>query len=165
MWCLIFNLQMWSRSLPILSQREVTNFSAIYVVILILRWRRIGYQWYVTLNLDNFSVGSIATMLFSEPVGKTYLCWFTLLFLCSTDVTTAMVVYFAVHCRWWAISRLAIKSKFQSLRSVTPPINRNRNSPLPFNSEKEEKSSLGSRFHPRGCSVSHKTEHFTVRFC
>lgn len=38
-----------------------------------------------------------------------------------------------------AISCMAIKSKFQSLRSVTPPINRNRNSLLPFNSKKEKK--------------------------
>lgn len=53
--------------------------------------------------------------------------------------TTAEAVHFAVHCRRWAISRTAIKSKFQSLRSVTPPINPNRNSPLPFNSEEEKK--------------------------
>jgi len=48
-------------------------------------------------------------------------------------------VHFAVHCRWRTISRAAIKPKFRGLRSVTPPINRNRNSPLPFNS-RERKS-------------------------
>lgn len=111
--------------------------------------RRIGYRWYTPLNIRIISRYARDTApRYRSRLGKLHGArWFTFLSLwyrysvaCDDDDGAGGApVHFAVHCRWRTISRATIKPKFRGLRSVTPPINRNCNSPLPFNSGRREK--------------------------